>query len=124
MTKCPICFGIGWVCETHPLRAWSETLGCMCSEGMPCKCNTVEDPDIRAVMVDESEITWYYACLEGASRFLLNGSSVWSCRLPTAEGHQDPDQHWFGSRPEHFMGKLRHSFGLFDDGRHFGDRHQ
>lgn len=26
--NCPICFGIGFVCENHPDRAWSEELGC------------------------------------------------------------------------------------------------
>jgi hypothetical protein len=26
--KCPICFGIGWVCENHPEKAWDEDLGC------------------------------------------------------------------------------------------------
>jgi hypothetical protein len=24
---CPICFGIGWVCENHPDRAWDKELG-------------------------------------------------------------------------------------------------
>jgi hypothetical protein len=57
MKKCPICFGVGWVCESHPLRAWSKRLGCTCSEGKPCECNNTDDPDMRAVMIGESEIT-------------------------------------------------------------------
>jgi hypothetical protein len=28
--NCPICFGIGWVCENHPNRAWHDELGCQC----------------------------------------------------------------------------------------------
>ena len=47
---CSICFGIGWVCENHPSRAWSETLGCMCGAGMPCRCNDVEQPDTSEVI--------------------------------------------------------------------------
>jgi len=27
--NCPVCFGVGWVCENHPDRAWHEELeGC------------------------------------------------------------------------------------------------
>ena len=36
--ECPICFGIGWVCENHPNRAWDEQKGCQCGAGMPCQC--------------------------------------------------------------------------------------
>ena len=46
---CPICFGVGWVCENHPKRAWSEKLGCQCGAGMPCECvsaDGLEEPDI------------------------------------------------------------------------------
>jgi len=25
--NCPVCFGIGWVCENHPDRAWHDELG-------------------------------------------------------------------------------------------------
>lgn len=34
--ECPLCFGIGWVCENHLKRAWSEDLGCQ-----PCECTRV-----------------------------------------------------------------------------------
>jgi len=26
--ECPICFGMGWVCESHPDRVWDNELGC------------------------------------------------------------------------------------------------
>ena len=44
--NCPICFGIGFVCENHPDRAWSAKLGCQCGAGEPCACN--RSPDINA----------------------------------------------------------------------------
>lgn len=49
---CPVCFGIGWVCENHPNRAWHEELGCMCGAGMPCECNRMAEPGI-----DEPDIS-------------------------------------------------------------------
>lgn len=56
---CPFCRGLGWVCENHPLRVWSDKLGgCRCGEGMPCACNTAEDPEIRVVIV-EADTTWH-----------------------------------------------------------------
>lgn len=48
--NCPICFGIGWVCENHPNRAWSDELGCQCGAGMPCECNRGDPPDTSEVM--------------------------------------------------------------------------
>jgi hypothetical protein len=39
--NCPICFGIGWVCENHPDRAWDEK-GCQCGAGMPCECQRAQ----------------------------------------------------------------------------------
>lgn len=36
--NCPVCFGIGWVCENHSNRAWDEEIGCQCGAGMPCQC--------------------------------------------------------------------------------------
>ena len=53
---CSICFGIGWVCENHPSRAWSETLGCMCGAGMPCRCNDVEQPDTSEVIEPHDQL--------------------------------------------------------------------
>jgi hypothetical protein len=53
--KCPICFGIGWVCENHPDRAWDDELGCTCGAGQPCQCNEtdrIDEPDISQV-IDE-----------------------------------------------------------------------
>jgi hypothetical protein len=53
--KCPICFGIGWVCETHPNRAWDDELGCTCGAGQPCECNQtdgIDEPDISQVLID------------------------------------------------------------------------
>jgi hypothetical protein len=43
--NCPICFGIGWVCENHPDVAWDEQLGCQCGAGMPCACDRMDEPD-------------------------------------------------------------------------------
>jgi hypothetical protein len=51
--NCPVCFGIGWVCENHPDRAWSDELGCMCGAGMPCECNRADEPDITQVIIEE-----------------------------------------------------------------------
>jgi hypothetical protein len=53
--KCPICFGIGWVCENHPDRAWDDELGCTCGAGQPCSCNQtdgIDEPDISQVIVE------------------------------------------------------------------------
>lgn len=54
--KCPICHGLGWVCENHPNRAWTEGEGgCQCGAGMPCECNRAngeDNPDIETVIVD------------------------------------------------------------------------
>jgi hypothetical protein len=32
---CPVCFGVGWVCENHPDRAWDKELGCEYEAGVP-----------------------------------------------------------------------------------------
>jgi hypothetical protein len=54
--NCPICFGIGWVCENHPTRAWDEMLGCTCGAGDPCPvCNKpqeFEEPDFSYFIED------------------------------------------------------------------------
>ena len=47
--NCLICHGIGWVCENHPEKAWDKEIGCDCGAGMPCKCNSGEEPDISQV---------------------------------------------------------------------------
>jgi len=33
---CRVC--LGWVCESHPQRAWTDELGCQCGVGIPCEC--------------------------------------------------------------------------------------
>jgi len=53
---CRICFGLGWVCENHPKRAWREELGCQCGAGMPCECNAADglhELDLSTVLVEE-----------------------------------------------------------------------
>jgi hypothetical protein len=52
MTKpnCPTCRGTGWVCENHPDKPWDDEMGCTCGAGLPCECNTGEEPDIRQVI--------------------------------------------------------------------------
>jgi hypothetical protein len=57
--NCPICRGIGWVCENHPDRAWDSDLGCTCGAGEPCKCNqdgepSVDEPDTSQIIKQES----------------------------------------------------------------------
>jgi hypothetical protein len=54
--NCPICFGIGFVCENHPHRAWSEELGCQCGAGDPCACNSSPDIDAGIEEPDASQI--------------------------------------------------------------------
>jgi hypothetical protein len=42
---CPICAGLGWVCENHPNKAWDRDTGCECGAGMPCeRANGLEQP--------------------------------------------------------------------------------
>jgi hypothetical protein len=48
--NCTICHGIGWVCENHPEKAWDKEIGCDCGAGVPCKCNSGEEPDISHVI--------------------------------------------------------------------------
>ena len=50
---CPVCFGIGWVCENHPDRGWDKEPGCECGDGMPGECqraNGLEQPDTSKVI--------------------------------------------------------------------------
>jgi hypothetical protein len=50
--RCPICFGLGWVCENHPDRIWDHNLGCECGAGMPCRCQrpSLEEPATSKVI--------------------------------------------------------------------------
>ena len=49
--NCPICRGIGCVCENHPDKPYDEELGCACGEGIPCACNDSTPPDTSQVIV-------------------------------------------------------------------------
>jgi hypothetical protein len=56
-TDCPNCKGLGWVCENHPRRPWSDSFGCTCGAGMLCKCvrdrnirEGIEEPDVSQVL--------------------------------------------------------------------------
>jgi hypothetical protein len=51
--KCPICFGIGWVCENHPDKPWDKELGRECGAGVPCECNRAR-ARYRIAQVSES----------------------------------------------------------------------
>jgi hypothetical protein len=47
--NCLICRGLGWVCEKHPDRPWTETV-------LPCQCNGgtgIVEPNVSGV-VDET----------------------------------------------------------------------
>jgi hypothetical protein len=57
-TDCPICKGIGWVCENCPDQPWSDEIGCTCGAGMLCRCRRnnkdlrdgIEEPDVSQVI--------------------------------------------------------------------------
>jgi hypothetical protein len=61
-TDCPNCKGIGWVCENHPRRPWSDDIGCTCGAGMLCKCKRqdrrvaegIEEPDVSQIFDEGS----------------------------------------------------------------------
>lgn len=56
--ECPICFGLGWVCENHPDRAWDRDIGCECGAGMPCECqqaNGLEQPDASKILSEQTK---------------------------------------------------------------------
>ena len=50
--NCPVCFGLGWVCENHPRQAWDEKLGCQwgreCGECQ--RASDLETPDVSKVL--------------------------------------------------------------------------
>ena len=51
--NCPICKGLGWVCENHPELPWSDETGCQCGAGMTCQCNRTEgheEPDVTQLL--------------------------------------------------------------------------
>jgi len=55
--NCPICHGVGWVCENHPELAWDKEIGCTCGAGMPCKCNSGEEPGVSQVIAVDAALT-------------------------------------------------------------------
>jgi hypothetical protein len=57
--NCPICRGIGWVCENHPEKPWDLELGCVCGAGAPC--NDVPDrhqEDIKEAAMADGRPAW------------------------------------------------------------------
>jgi hypothetical protein len=40
--RCPICLGVGWVCENHPDLPWSDELRCQCGSGPEDDADTSE----------------------------------------------------------------------------------
>jgi len=55
---CKVCLSIGWVCENHPQRAWTDELGCQC--GQECPVNVFA---LTASMLDTEknlEVTLLY----------------------------------------------------------------
>ena len=58
---CLVCFGLGWVCENHPERAWDQEAGCQCGAGMPCECqhaSGMEEPNTRGVIANDDTARW------------------------------------------------------------------
>jgi hypothetical protein len=47
MTKrdCPVCKGIGRICENHTNVPWDDEIGCTCGAGRPCECNSGDEPE-------------------------------------------------------------------------------
>lgn len=44
-TLCRRCNGEGWVCESHPTKAWNGgDPECCEGAGMPCVCNQTDPP--------------------------------------------------------------------------------
>jgi hypothetical protein len=61
--ECPICRGIGWVCERHPYRPYDYEIGCACGYGAPCECNDSDPPDISHVTVIIEETMHSALCI-------------------------------------------------------------
>jgi hypothetical protein len=55
--NCPICGGLGWVCENHPHLPWTKApRGCQCGAGMRCACNSSDDIDVGVERPDVSGV--------------------------------------------------------------------
>ena len=56
---CDICKGLLWVCESHPLAPWDDSMdgGCECGPGMPCICNKAGAPPPGSVLVCGRDIS-------------------------------------------------------------------
>ena len=53
--QCPICKGVGRVCETTG-QPWDAEFGCVCGAGVPCQCNETggfDEPDVSQVIVED-----------------------------------------------------------------------
>jgi hypothetical protein len=78
--NCPICRGIGSVCENYPEKPWDPG----CGAGVPRKCNEtdgVDEPDVSQV-IGEEEPKRHCGCsiLRGPPRAPI-GSSTTACDL-------------------------------------------
>ncbi len=79
MPDCARCQDVGWVCEEHPDRPWSEKIegGCQCGTRMPCAdCNPAADaahPPQRVVekIAALSQKTVARGCTPGEARAAL-----------------------------------------------------
>jgi hypothetical protein len=54
-SDCPICKGLGWVCENHPDKPWDPAIGCQCGgAGVPCDCqgpqDGIDEPDVSEII--------------------------------------------------------------------------
>ena len=66
--KCPVCLGLGWVCENHPDRAWDTDIGCECGAGVPCECQ-------RANGLEQlTSVKFFRRSVDVATRNVLQGN--------------------------------------------------
>ena len=54
---CKVCLGVGWVCENHRQRAWTEELGY--SVALECRVNAfaltgLEEPDVSQALKERT----------------------------------------------------------------------